>query len=507
MLCSCSTSGIYFYEEGSVRFIEKNGYVSHSLKTENCSTDYAEYHFDKRIEKNERKEYIKLTDSVLKLLSPAEKMCLYIFTEREYSSSYIDEYGTLYIGGYEPNSAEYIAEILAAVYGKYCNYGLCYGYANHILSQLGGTRITVSELPSVENSAIYDMNALCFNDKFVSAEDIESAKRISVYFTEEYIAEHSEENFLKLLTASGNIERIDEVNKTFSQFYAANSIDYKPVSAIYRNGGESHEFYARTPYAFFIIPVDWADDVYGRAYDPEIYAYPLIGEDFLHSDYLRVKDFFSYACDIMGDFQERLKMGEYNNELCIQFENNKSTVSVSYYDSLNHTIHISSVFSLSHEYFHSISVKYSKQEPWCIEGLATYFPAVYDDFYRSFLAKDYNNIYSGNNPLSEKDALYPMVINYGDEIGGVFDLSTDYAAMYGLAVYARRLTTPNAGDGYGAGASFIHYLVSEYGEDTAFNYICSRNGKYAELDRTFDELVSDWLAYLSKKYADYDKIR
>lgn len=83
-------------------------------------------------------------------------------------------------------------------------------------------------------------------------------------------------------------------------------------------------------------------------------------------------------------------------------------------------------------------------------------------------------------------------------------MNTDFAEVYHLIAYCYNLDDPNDGKGYIAGASFIDYLISRFGEEKVIEIICATHdfGSYS-----YEELVADWQDFLLENYGGYTKIR
>jgi hypothetical protein len=69
--------------------------------------------------------------------------------------------------------------------------------------------------------------------------------------------------------------------------------------------------------------------------------------------------------------------------------------------------------------------------------------------------------------------------------------------MYHILCANSDIITPN---GYRNGASFVGYLMETYGKERVLYYIYDTGWTAEPIDKTFDELVADWLEYI-KKYS------
>jgi hypothetical protein len=131
---------------------------------------------------------------------------------------------------------------------------------------------------------------------------------------------------------------------------------------------------------------------------------------------------------------------------------------------------------------------------WSIEGVARYFSYKYDYYGISMLNVNYNM------PLSGRESLY--VREYKEKIGRDIDIEIDFTEIENIAVYSRSYTDLN--DSYVAGASFVAYLVSQFGKSEAINMIFSEQGIKQSL---YTELAENWVSYINTNYAEYSKYK
>jgi len=102
------------------------------------------------------------------------------------------------------------------------------------------------------------------------------------------------------------------------------------------------------------------------------------------------------------------------------------------------------------------------------------------------------------------DFMIKYILEYKNNLGRNIDMSTDYPELFHLMTYCNSFDDPNDGSGYVAGASFIDYLISRFGEEKVLDIICVTHdfGEYR-----YEELVTEWQTFLEKNYSQYSKIK
>ena len=63
----------------------------------------------------------------------------------------------------------------------------------------------------------------------------------------------------------------------------------------------------------------------------------------------------------------------------------------SYYELVPHRVFLTHIESLMHEYIHSLTLAYAREEMWVVEGVARYFSIRYDYYSIDFLNADANS--------------------------------------------------------------------------------------------------------------------
>ncbi len=477
----------YTYEKDTIHYEEMSGRYAFLKDVEKTQTDCAAYYFEAAISHEEREACIAATDRVLSCMEGTlPEIEVVVFKPESYSGIAVHG-NTLYVPVQLWDSVEYVTGVLLAGYGEWGNYGLAYGYANHLCRAAGWSYRETAGFQQMSNPDLYDLNLLCFDENFALPGDVEAAKNNACYFASEYLSAHSEEDFLKLLSDSGTAEGIGSANEVLEAFYRDNGVECSLTEIRYQYGGMFLDYAAACEYAVFYMDKDWQDQSWETN--------PKVSEHFLHEDYSEVRAFFECNVRQMRQYQEFFGFGSYNNDLSVNFKNSKETFYVPYL----HTIYLGSVVSLSHEYIHSLMWKYCiGQSLWNVEGFARCYDCLYNDYAYDFWNYDYNNTVD----FSPKMEL--ATNKYIEHIGRPIDFRTDYRDFGDFLTYANwRVSDPN--NDYQSGASFVAYLVDIYGKQEAFQYVLTGNSGYnAEWGKSYDKLVQDWNAYLSQNYQWYN---
>jgi len=172
-----------------------------------CEHEGVTYAFEPQISYEERAACIWVTNALLDRIGAGKNIQINIYAADTYDRTFTEN-SSIYTHLQNWKSPEYTASLLYGLLGDYCHYGTLYGYANYLGSELFGTAVPVcDENPKLEgNCSFLDLNLLCFRPEFVSADDIEIAKKISNAFVNEYINAHGEAEFLQLMKKSGTVE-------------------------------------------------------------------------------------------------------------------------------------------------------------------------------------------------------------------------------------------------------------------------------------------------------------
>lgn len=505
------------YETDIIRYGELSGEYSFRKDMEVTRTDYAAYYFETSIDVAERNACIAATDRALSCVDAVLPEIEIVVLGPESYDGILVSGNRLYTSAESWESVDYIANILLAGYGEWSNYGMAYGYADYLCgkAEMGGEesgaddretvlegRESVSdgrepaeweelEFQKMDNPEGYDLTLLCFDENFVSEEDVEAAKNNASLFAEWYLSSHTEEEFLELLTASGTSEGVVRAKEALKLFYEEHGVECSLTEIRYAYGGVSLDYAAACRYARFYLNKDW-QEMYWEANET-------ISENFLHQDYAEVKAFFECHAEQMGKYQDLFGFSHYNNDLMIIFTNRLSMPStyngVYYPDS--HAIYLSAVMSLMHGYIHSLMYgKFDWLSLWKREGTARYLEIQYNAYYIVF--------YDGLGKYYGEDTHVQEVFSsLGSYLGRVPNINIDCRAIIDLSTYIWGETDP--GMSYDAAASFVGYLVGQYGERDVIEYICSDDEYNAEWNKSYEELVQDWNRYIEENYSWYER--
>ncbi len=473
------------YEKITVSYSEAVEGVSFRRDMEKTQTEYAVYYFDPSIDNQERKACIEATDKRLSCID-GEQPAPEIVVLKEESYDGVSVSGNrLYLSPQSWDSADYLAKVLLAGYGEWGNYGLAYGYADYLCKKAGaGSSDTEPDgqeangfLP-MSALELYDLNLLCFDEKFVSVKDVEASRKNACLFVEEYLSFHSEAEFLELLSASGTAEGAVRAKEALEAFYAEKGVECRLSEIRYQLGGTAFDYVAACRYAHFYIKKDWQD--------ADWEANPMVSENFLHEDYGEVRAFFECNEQQMERYQELFGFDNYNNDLSVVMKKGRGVTEKSAYDAHGHVIYLIKVDSLMHEYIHSLMSGHCDWKSlWKREGAARYFSYKYDQYSYDFLNNNWNSSPTGQE--------------YIKSIGRPLDARLDYRAYEDFLVNVHQLTDPNSS--YLSGSSFVGYLVDQYGEREVIAYICLDSEYNAEWGKSYEELVQDWNEHIEENYS------
>ena len=484
-----AASEIYEYETDLIRYGEPSGAFSFRKDVERTQTDYAVYYFEPSISEQERQVCIASTDRVLSCIDGTlPELEIAVFTNETFDGVAVSG-NRFYTSIQQWDSAEYLAGVLLAGYSEWGSYGMAYGYANHLCKEAGLDYREVSGFQQMSNTELYDLNLLCFDEKFVSPDDVEAAKNNASLFVDHYLSMYSDTEFLELLAESGTTEGVRRANKALEAFYIENGVDCSLTEIRCQHGGVTLDYAVACEYAVFYIETDWQDGTW--------VTNPRVSDNFLHEDYGEVKAFFECNVRQMRQYRELFGFESYDNDLTVVFSNSARTSAVfdSSYNGKDHTARVSSVTSLMHEYIHSIMAwRCDWSVKWKCEGFARYYEVRYNEYAYDFWDYDYNN-----QPENERGM---QVKKYIDWLGRPFSSKTDSQELADVTVYACGQKDPNLT--YATGESFVGYLVDQYGEPAVISYVCSGNEYNTEWGKSYEQLVQDWNAYINENYSWYN---
>ena len=167
-------------------------------------TDYAVYYFEPSINKQERQTCIATTDRVLICFDGTLPLIeIAVFLPETFDDVFVSD-SRLYTLIQSWDSTEYLAEVLLAGYSEWGNYGLAYGYANHLCKEAGLDYRETAGFRQMSSPDLYDLNLLCFDAHFVLPEDVEAAKNNACLFVDGYLSTYSEAEFFGAVVRVGD---------------------------------------------------------------------------------------------------------------------------------------------------------------------------------------------------------------------------------------------------------------------------------------------------------------
>ena len=486
LLVSCSndpntpaavTPSVRNYISTEVIYSEPVAQYGFRLDMDFTATEFAKYYFEAGIEDEEREACIEVTDKLLSNQSPqGVQPEIYIFTRDRYDYKYIDSH-KLYASAQDWKSVEYMTDVLLVTYGESVHYGTAFGYANYLANSYNWNSYD-GQFSNPSVSDICDLNYLCFDEDFITSNDVDIAKGNACAFVESYISQHGEQTFQQILVS------LSKSLDALAAYYEENGVSYTPSTVQYGYGGKSYDYLVYSDYGTFYITKDWVD--MNAEYNP------LITDNFLHANYADTKAFFETNLNQMKQYQDLFNLDDYNQDLDIVFTKPISASKTSFYQSVDHRIYLYNVDSLMHEYIHALTMPAASMASWQVEGFARYFSYYYDLYGMAVLNQDYNNI--PDTPELQ------YIHEYSATINRPIDMAKDYPELENIAVYSRSWKNPN--ENYITGSSFVQYLVKQYGEENVINSIYG-NGN--PLPQTYVELVKEWNECIESEYAGYSK--
>ncbi|MBO5036858.1 MAG: hypothetical protein J6D42_07255 [Clostridia bacterium] len=462
---------------------EAGGFFGMKTFMETATIENVTYCFEKSVSEEDRVYCIEQTSKLLENIDTGKDLTICIYDKTTYDNEYASD-GFVYTSVRDWQSAEYLTVILRAIYGEYCNYGTAYGYANYLL---GNTE--TSDLKFEADFEFYDLNDLCFHPNFATDEQIDIVKSISTAFVKEYIKTNGEESFIDILKASGDVKEIVKAKNALEGFYEKNGIKTELPTIIFGPGGEAFDYTVICEYASIYIIEDFIDT--GASYYPEYTFF----DGFLNNNYVKTMDYFIVNVEQMKKYQYHFGLDYYDNSLEIMFLNN--TEFSIYFSRPVHQIRLNSIISFMHEYIHSVTMLDWTQETekWESEGLAAYYEFLYNEYALPFWYYDRNNgaeIYG-----------HTYILDYIEKSGRPVETVDDLRELDNIYSYLTRKHGLNYT--YTSGASFISYLINQFGEREVLDYMLVHHSLKKLTDQTFDELVEDWKDFLEENYWEYGR--
>ena len=98
---------------------------------------------------------------------------------------------------------------------------------------------------------------------------------------------------------------------------------------------------------------------------------------------------------------------------------------------------------------------------------------------------------------------HTYILDYIEKIGRPVETVDDLRELDNIYSYLTRKHGLNYT--YTSGASFISYLINQFGEREVLDYMLVHHSLKKLTDQTFDELVNDWKAFLEGNYSEYGR--
>ncbi|MGN1001720.1 MAG: hypothetical protein ACI4PC_03035 [Oscillospiraceae bacterium] len=480
------------------RFIEKYAStVIFSGKTLDYESGRALYHFDPAIPAEQRDECVCRTEAILSRMEETETPEMYVLAG--YDSCWIQD-GVWYLGAESFTCVDYAGKVVSLACGGFANYGAVWGYAAWLAQELGWERTETAELGALPDTPARDMNYLCFRESFVSPEEIGTNRAAALAFVRDTIGEKGEGAFLALLKQSGDPATVERFNAALSAWYALHGLDYSPSSILYARGTEYYDYLVWCRYARFYLCYEWRER-YVPGWEEET------GKSLLHESYADTRQVYETLIGQMGQVQDYLGYGEYDNGLDVTFNAytvGSQNVSITYWP--QKLIDLSTVTSFVHEYIHwATGGRYNPVSDWLVEGATEYLTNHFDTYRRDFVNEAYND--------PERTGDVPFFQVLFDVIGGPIDYAVHWRQYADVSAYFNQNYTFN-NTTYDKWVSFVAYLVDRYGESTVIDYVFARefspvSGEpvFAKLDKSLETLQEDWRGYLQDTYGAYPTYR
>lgn len=315
-----------------------------------AQSPYAQYFFDPALSQEDCTTCLTTAETLLASLStPVEELTLCIYASETYPHTYISG-NTLYTC--TTSSTELGAEILLTASQGRGHYGMAYGLSALLL---GDASTATPVLP--EETALLDLNLLCFDSAFASPEDISCLTKLALHFAQHYRDAYGREALEALcLSATPN-----EVSTALSLYYDSLGLSYTPSTLSFGYGGASYAYVLHDASASFYIEPSWQDSNEEKN--------PLVYEGFLLKNYPDVQAFFVTNLRQMEQYRELFALETYPTGLQVFFPVSTSAHPTSYYKQGANSLYIYNVDFLMHEYIHALTQPTPAMQLWETEGL------------------------------------------------------------------------------------------------------------------------------------------
>lgn len=438
-------------------------------------TAHARYFFTHTLPADEREACIRHADALLCQLPITQQPEICLMEVADFDGVRIDGH-RLYHAPMDWNSADFAALVLQAAAGEYSHYGLAYGLANMLLGHDGA-------FVCPEQSAVFDLNLLCFDSAFVAEADADAARELATAFAAAYTDVHGLDACWALLCASATADGMADLAEALRLFCADHDINAQPGTLRISQGGAAYAYRVRTDGAEYWIGRKWQDCNHALN--------PLVTEHFLLGNYEETAAFFRINEAQMASYRQLFSRPDADS-VTVLLPNPLRGLNGSVYQPAEHCILLLNADSLMHEYIHALAQPSAAQESWETEGFARYFSYYYDHYGIALVNADY-----ATAPDTEK---LHHIHEFRAKIGREIDMAVDFGDMESIIAYVFGYTSPNAS--YAAGSAYVHYLVQRYGEEKIIRHVLDG----APLDAEQADLVDDWTAWLKDHYGSYTQV-
>jgi len=464
------------------------------IETKNVS-QYLTYNFSSDITIEEQNFFIKNNEGNIQYLLMRDFNVvnhLEFYISKNSDNIYNEKAKIIFLDIDEYNTPEALFCIIQAFNSRYANYGLIYGMAYYIASELGYeiTDLTYSEDEVIEffrlpeNIDYYDITFPCFYIEYSTEEQIHFATEFSRYIVEFIIEENNiflldelikeidlriyEEEFIEYknlwfysLSNSFQLEGSD-YPKAFSAEHIYNTLEWKT---------ESSEYELRKGYF-----IDLGLEQYSLN---QTYEYLVNGIDTMEAD-------MDLADEILKD-----ETYEYP-ELHIILD-----PGVRGWYNLTGDLLVGSYGAFLHEYVHYLTMPI--MDVYC-SGIMYEWVACYYSNYSIFFQESVTNYllldYQYNldqSMLNKFDYYYNETFEYLDDWQKIIDIQLAYYPDYTVLTLDHYQRIPLS--------SYVLYLINICGSEEAFYEVMKDNSLLENYSsKTFEELVDDWIVYHQEKY-------
>ena len=480
------------YEKNKITFREKksdfeNFSISRMMRT--VMVNGREYCFELSSSEEDCSERVRFTEELLIKAGITKELRICLFGVVKHT--YIED-GCMYGGISNMSDIEYVTAVLLAAYGEFANYGMAYGYAGLLLEE----EIAEGKYPL--DWDFYDLNLLCFSPAFCGEEELNNVKAIALDFATEYVAKNGHAAYQDLLSKSGQLDEAEEARQALLIHYNSRGVDPVLSPLLYAMGGTTYSHIMRCEYATFYIERDWEDKDLDKIYN--IDGWEAFNFDIIRSgtSYKAYRNVFESLRMEMKQYQDLFDLYPYKNQLPVFLVNNEKMSSPGYYNPHLHQIYLATLPKFSHEYIHAVTYFNLKTTTrWIVEGLATYYSTRFSSYSNAL----YVCIVEAGNDCGPE--MIQVSERYLDALGRRFNPTCDTADYMSLITYFYGHTVYD--DPYGAGAAFIDYLITCFGEREVLDYFLVHHKLSRFTDKSMEELMDDWKTFIDERFKDYEK--